>query len=215
METISPIFLFSPSPSPPPTQDLFLNLYLIIIIIIIVVTVTTTTTTTIVRGTQNCCRSSFYACTFKWSGYGENDLGRKSRTLIWLLVTVKHCFEIVLGHRAGRGGSVSKDITTRGDTESSNMPSNPRNHQYLFPFQAVEITPFSRLSPALKCFTLQNQCRHRGGYPSSRHLSPSPNANGCCCSSRSLPVNRTIIENAFPISLSVRSRHAVGRCLSR
>lgn len=135
----------------------------------------------------------------------ETIWGGNRGRLIWLLVTVRHCFEIVLGHRPGReqgSGSVSKDITrTRGDTESSNMPSNPRNHQYLFPFQAVEIT-LQPPPPTLKCFTLQNQCRHRGP---PFVAPPLPFANGCCCSSssssssRSLPVNRTIIENAFPI----------------
>lgn len=85
----------------------------------------------------------------------------------------------------------------------SNMPSNPRNHQYLFvPDGENRAARFPLSSPppplsanpleVLKCFTLQNQCRHQD-YPPFGPLSiarrtflPQP-----------LSVNRTIIENAF------------------
>lgn len=54
-------------------------------------------------------------------------------TVFWLAVTVKH--------RLGRPPLPYRDrkalakTSRRSDTESSNMPSNPRNHQYLFPFR--------------------------------------------------------------------------------
>lgn len=71
-------------------------------------------------------------------------------------------------------GSVTEDITKRSARwyrrypTPRNMPSNPRNHQYPF-VPAAENSAISTLlvrpipaNPlgALKCFTLQNQCRH-------------------------------------------------------
>lgn len=73
---------------------------------------------------------------------------------------------------------------------SCNMPSNPRNHQYLFvPAGETARRDFHSPRPpaksleALKCFTLQNQCRPPSvrspfyGVPSSSTISSSKSHN--------------------------------------
>lgn len=65
--------------------------------------------------------------------------GARKSTPFWLAVTVKHRFEIVLAalpsFPSSRDRKALAKTSRRSDTESSNMPSNPRNHQYLFPFR--------------------------------------------------------------------------------
>lgn len=111
-----------------------------------------------------------------WCGKPRAWRGRKSACLS-LFLTVMHYFEIVLAtlalntrqtSRAPTSESVTKDITER--SESSNMPSNPRNHQYLFRSRPWKSPGrISTLLPSLKCFTLQNQCRHRC-HPLPRYI---------------------------------------------
>lgn len=76
----------------------------------------------------------------RWSGCG-NDLARGAQIDA---VLVGRDSEASLRNRLGRPPLLSlrsrdrkalAKTSRRSDTESSNMPSNPRNHQYLFPFR--------------------------------------------------------------------------------
>lgn len=98
--------------------------------------------------------------------------GARKSTPFWLAVTVKHRFEIVLAalpsFPSGAGIGKRQQRHHGGAIQSRAICHQIPVTINIFSLSVVEISRAPPPSTALKCFTLQNRCRHRG-HPLPRY----------------------------------------------